>query len=60
MGVEDPSLGWLRIKRRSERQAEKVVEATLDSSVMGWCCGCVSTPLLERDLYDVPFMATDE
>lgn len=59
-GVEDPSLGWLRIKRKSERQAVKVVEATLDSSVMGWCCGCVSTSLLERDLYDVPFMGTDE
>lgn len=42
------------------RDGERRLYAMLDSSVMGWCCGCVSTSLLERDLYDVPFMGTDE
>lgn len=32
----------------------------LDGSVMGWCCGCVGTSLLQRRRCDVAFKETDE
>lgn len=32
----------------------------LDSSIMGWCCGCVSTRLLQSHPCDAGFKETDE